>query len=243
VDGGYPATIGSGRKWCERPEVISDVRIRAFRNCRLDNSPLFYDNKDCMLRLLFFLAAMMMAAPLTVAAGIYGYYDQQGVYHLTNIRPPGHGYHIVIHDRNEGGTLNPTAAALRNSSYDHLIRQHSKANGLDYLLVKAVMLAESNGNPTAVSQKGARGLMQIMPHTAHDLELRNPFDPEENIQAGARYLKLLSELFKGDLELVLAAYNAGPQKVMEYMAVPPINETISYIKRVKLYYGRLKESP
>ncbi len=77
------------------------------------------------------------------------------------------------------------------------------------------MIAESNGNPQAVSQKGAQGLMQIMPDTAALLDLRNPFDPEENIQAGARYLKSLYELFRGDMELVLAAYNAGPQRVIE----------------------------
>ncbi len=84
--------------------------------------------------------------------------------------------------------------------------------------------------------------MQIMPDTAHDLELRSPFDPEENIQAGAKYLKLLHQLFKGNLELVLAAYNAGPQRVIQNMSVPPISETISYIKRVKLYYDKLKDS-
>ena len=104
------------------------------------------------------------------------------------------------------------------------------------------MLAESNGNPTAVSQKGAQGLMQIMPDTAVELQLRNPFDPEENIRAGARYLKVLQELFRGNLELTLAAYNAGPQRVIENMAVPPISETVSYVKRVKLYYNKLKES-
>jgi soluble lytic murein transglycosylase len=104
------------------------------------------------------------------------------------------------------------------------------------------MLAESRGDPTVVSQKGAQGLMQIMPDTAHDLELRNPFDPEENIEAGARYLKQLHQLFKGNLELVLAAYNAGPQRVIQNMSVPPISETINYIKRVKLYYDKLKDS-
>jgi soluble lytic murein transglycosylase len=132
---------------------------------------------------------------------------------------------------------------LSKTAYDHLITQHSQANGLDPHLVKAVMIAESNGNPRAVSNKGAQGLMQIMPGTAQLLDLRDPFNPEENIQAGARYLKLLHELFKGNLELILAAYNAGPQRVMQYnMSVPPISETINYVKRVKLYYSRLKDS-
>jgi soluble lytic murein transglycosylase len=191
-----------------------------------------------MLKLLFFLAVMILA-PLSGIAAIYGYVDAGGVYHLTNIRQPGKGYHVIIEGR---GSALPSVSALDRNTYDQLIKRHSEANGLDYRLVKAVMLAESNGNPTAVSQKGARGLMQIMPDTGRDLELHNPFDPEENIQAGARYLKLLHELFKGNLELVLAAYNAGPQRVIQNMSVPAISETISYIKRVKLYYEKLKDS-
>ena len=84
--------------------------------------------------------------------------------------------------------------------------------------------------------------MQIMPDAAAEMEVRDPFDPDENIGAGARYLKFLHQLFNGDLELVLAAYNAGPQKVIQNMTVPPISETISYIRRVKFYYGKLKDS-
>ncbi len=208
---------------------------------RLDNYRLFYDNKSGMLRCLF-LFAVIILAPLPGMAAIYGYVDAEGVYHLTNIRPAGKGYHIVIEERGRGGPALPSVAAFNRNTYDHLIRRHSEANGLDYRLVKAVMLAESNGNPSAVSQKGAQGLMQIMPDTAVEMELRNPFDPEENIQAGARYLRLLQQLFKGNLELVLAAYNAGPQRVIQNMSVPPISETISYIKRVKLYYDKLKDS-
>jgi soluble lytic murein transglycosylase len=194
-----------------------------------------------MRKLLLFLAVMILA-PLSGMAAIYGYVDEGGVYHLTNIRPPDKGYHIIIEERGEDSTALPSVAAFDRNAYDQLIKRHSEANGLDYRLVKAVMLAESNGNPTAVSQKGARGLMQIMPGTGQDLALQNPFDPEENIQAGAKYLKLLSQLFKGNLELVLAAYNAGPQRVIQTMSVPPISETISYIKRVKLYYNKLKDS-
>ena len=210
-------------------------------DCKLDNWRLFYENKESMFRLLLF--APMIAAPLSAMVAIYGYFDGEGVYHLTNIRPPARVYHILIEDRDGGERRFLSSAGLNDSTYDQLIRQHSEANGLDYRLVKAVMIAELNGDPTAVSNKGARGLMQIMPDTAHDLKLSNPFDPEENIQAGTRYLKLLYGLFKGNLEVVLAAYNAGPHKVMEHMAVPPINETISYIKRVKLYYAKLKDLP
>jgi len=210
---------------------------------KLDNRGLFYENKGGVKRLLLLLFILMLVVPVAGFAAIYGYIDEEGVYHMTNIRPPGKGYHVLIEDRT---SEKPSAAALgsfNRDAYDQLIQQHSEANGLDPRLVKAVMMAESNGNPMAVSHKGAQGLMQIMPDTAQFLELHHPFDPEENIRAGAKYLKILYEIFKGDLELVLAAYNAGPQKVMQNnMAVPPISETINYVKRVKLYYTRLKDS-
>jgi|WetSurMetagenome_2_1015567.scaffolds.fasta_scaffold69809_2 soluble lytic murein transglycosylase-like protein len=191
-------------------------------------------------RALLFIA--LLSFPVSGLCAIYGYVDSDGVYHMTNIRPAQKGYYTLIEDRNQGqeGITFKTGGT---NAYDGFIRQHSEANGLDPHLVKAVMIAESNGNPRAVSHKGAQGLMQIMPDTAQSLELRNPFDPEENIQAGARYLKVLHELFKGNLELVLAAYNAGPQRVVQNnMAIPPITETITYVKRVKAYYGRLKDS-
>jgi len=196
-----------------------------------------------MNRLLVILLLVLLA-PVPALCAIYGYVDEEGVYHMTNIRPPGPGrnYRVMIEDRDDA-QARPLFGVFDRNAYDGLIKQHSEAYGLDPHLVKAVMIVESNGNPQAVSHKGAQGLMQIMPDTARLLDLQHPFDPEENIQAGTRYLKSLYEFFKGDLELVLAAYNAGPQKVIENnMSVPPINETINYVKRVKLYYSKLKDS-
>ena len=195
-----------------------------------------------MLKLILPLLIALLL-PVSGMCAIYSFVDEEGVYHMTNIRPPGKSsYRTLIEDQDPGQRV-ASFKILNNNAYDDLIRLHSEANGLDPHLVKAVMMAESNGNPQAVSHKGAQGLMQIMPDTAALLDLRNPFDPEENIQAGARYLKSLYELFRGDLELVLAAYNAGPQRVIENnWAIPPINETINYVKRVKLYYSRLKDS-
>jgi soluble lytic murein transglycosylase len=213
----------------------------------LDNFRLFYDNTYDMISIrawVFVFLASLFAAPLTCHAAVYARIDENGVFHFTNIKPPARGgYRVLFGDGKAGESPRPTVASLHKNPYDHLIRRHSEANGLDYRLVKAVMIAESNGNPMAISQKGAQGLMQIMPDTAHDLELRNPFDPEENIEAGARYLRMLKDIFKGDLELVLAAYNAGPQRVLQNMAVPRINETVNYIHRVKSYYSKLKDSP
>jgi soluble lytic murein transglycosylase-like protein len=192
------------------------------------------------VKLLF--AVLLVFAPFVSHGAIYGYIDDQGVYHMTNIRPPSKGYHILIQDT--GRTVSYAMTGGGNKSdYDGLIRAHSEAQGLDPSLVKAVMIAESNGNPNAVSNKGARGLMQIMPGTGQLLDLQNPFDPSENIQAGAKYLKQLHEIFKGNLELVLAAYNAGPNRVIQNnMAVPAIDETLNYVKRVKYFYSRLKNS-
>lgn len=192
-------------------------------------------------QLLFVI--LLVFAPFVTYGAIYGYVDDDGVYHMTNIRPPSKGYHVLIHDT--GKTASYTyKGRMTKSDYDGLIRTHSEAHGLDPSFVKAVMIAESNGNPNAVSNKGARGLMQIMPGTGHLLDLQNPFDPSENIQAGAKYLRQLHDLFKGNLELVLAAYNAGPNRVIQNnMAVPEIDETLNYIKRVKYFYNRLKNTP
>jgi soluble lytic murein transglycosylase-like protein len=189
------------------------------------------------------IAAFLMV-PTFAFCGIYGYVDAEGVYHMTNIRPAQKSYFTLIEDKNSKleNQRFPFKAMVDKNAYDGLINQHSAAHGVDPHLVKAVMLAESNGNPLALSHKGAQGLMQIMPETGNYLELKNPFDPDENIQAGTKYLKMLHELFKGNIELVLAAYNAGPQRVVQYnMAIPPYNETVSYVKRVKQYYERLKE--
>jgi soluble lytic murein transglycosylase-like protein len=189
-----------------------------------------------MFRALF-LSILGLLLPFTAFCGVYGYIDPEGIYHITNIRPANIQYHILVRDP-------PKLLQLKEGNagqYDDLINQHAEANGLDPALIKAVMLTESNSNPTAISRKGAQGLMQIMPDTAQIVELKNPFDPDENIRAGARYLRLLQEMFKGNLELVLAAYNAGPTKVIQHkMTVPPIGETINYVKQVKLRYDRLK---
>ena len=185
------------------------------------------------------VSLLMLLLPASAWSAVYGYTDDEGVYHITNIRPAARQYNILVKERPEEMRIK---GASKNQ-FDSLILQHAEANGLDPLLVKAVMLTESNSVPTAVSPKGARGLMQIMPETGAMVDLRDPFDPDENIRAGARYLKLLHELFKGNLELVLAAYNAGPSKVIQHnMAVPPISETVNYVKRVKLTYSQLKNT-
>ncbi len=188
------------------------------------------------------IAAAFLLLPFYGYCAIYGYVDESGIYHFTNITPIGKKYHTVIHDKNRSITtkgLNPSNTD--NTTYDSLIVRHSQNHGIDPSLVKAVMRAESNFNPNAVSQKGAQGLMQLMPDTAKLMKVANPFDPDENIRGGTRYLKFLENTFRGDMELMLAAYNAGPSRVVEHkMNVPPIEETRNFIKRVKYFYNKLK---
>lgn len=123
---------------------------------------------------------------------------------------------------------------------EEAINRYANLYALDPLLIRAIIKAESNYNPTAESPKGAQGLMQIMPVTARHLGLANPFDPSENIRAGSNYLSTLLKRFKGDLKLALAAYNAGPGNVDNYGGIPPFNETITYIQRVLMYYQQPK---
>jgi soluble lytic murein transglycosylase-like protein len=132
---------------------------------------------------------------------------------------------------------------------DAVVAECADLYKLPHALVKAVIATESNYNPWAVSEKGAVGLMQLMPQTAHEMFVEDPFDPVQNIQGGTRYLRVLVNLFDGDLVKVLAAYNAGPevvkraeQRAAEFV-VPAIPETKEYVRRVLQNYEILKATP
>ncbi len=125
------------------------------------------------------------------------------------------------------------------SLYDGLIDQASRAAAVDPKLIKSVMLIESAFNPGAISRKGARGLMQLMPETAGQYGVRNSFDPAENISGGARHLAYLLGVYNGNVEKSLAAYNAGEAAVARYGGIPPYNETRLYVnKGLTAYYGK-----
>jgi soluble lytic murein transglycosylase-like protein len=133
---------------------------------------------------------------------------------------------------------NASAPALPSAYLSSLVADAGKTHGVDPRLVAAVASRESNYDAKAVSRTGACGIMQLMPETARFLGVTNVFDPRENILGGTRYLRTLLDTFKGDLDLTLAAYNAGPGTVEKYGGIPPYAETRAYVKAVRTAYER-----
>lgn len=171
---------------------------------------------------------------LPAEAQIYTWRDASGHLVLSN-KPRGANGHAATYAA-PGPDILPTAtkppSANRSTLYDDLIRQHATTHGLSPDLVRAVIQAESNFNRFAISPKGAMGLMQLMPATARELGVEDPFQPDENIRGGVSYLARLMARYDQRVELALAAYNAGPASVERYGAVPPYRETRDYVRRI-----------
>jgi len=173
--------------------------------------------------------------PTNLLAALYTYVDEVGVQHFTNV-PTNPRYRMV-----ERNTFSPLLSRLI-TKYDDDIQAISREHGIDPALVRCIIRVESGFNPLAISMKGAQGLMQLMPATAQDLKVTNPFHPRENIRGGVRYLRYLLNLFSGDLVLALAAYNAGENVVLRYRSVPPYPETMAYVQKVLGLYDPSLES-
>jgi len=167
-------------------------------------------------------------------ADIYKYLDENGVICYTDA-PFGKKADKIRKEKK--APASEQSQAVRRFSEDpgdfhQIVHEKASNYNIDPSLIKAVIKTESNWNSRAISKKGAMGLMQLMPSTANDMNVHNPFDPEENIEGGTRYLKYLIERFNGDVTLALAAYNAGPKTVEKFGYVPPITETKQYVSRV-----------
>jgi len=168
----------------------------------------------------------------TASADIYGFKDENGTWHFTNVKSNARYRLFLRTGKIEGKQYIIT--------YDTIINSASKKFGVESRLIKAVIMAESSFNPNAVSKSGAQGLMQLMPITADDMNVGDPFDPEENIYGGTQYLSLLLKKFKHDKGLALAAYNAGPKTVSKHNSIPPIPQTEKFVSRVMRYYNEFE---
>ncbi len=172
-----------------------------------------------------------LAAP--AQADVYMFKDKQGVLTFTNV--PNHtGYKRILRDSGA-----PVAGAS-NASFDELIRSASGRYNVDPDLIRAVIKTESDFNSNARSNKGAMGLMQLMPDTARLHNVSDAFNPDENVDGGVRHLRMLLERYQGNLELSLAAYNAGAGAVEKHGGIPPFNETREYVRKVLRFYDAFR---
>jgi soluble lytic murein transglycosylase len=185
------------------------------------------------LRGVLLIILFMILFSFPARADIFTYIDSDGVIHFTNV-PTAADCRVFIKE-NKGKKKKYSVP----DRYDHFISAAAENHGVSFSLLKAVIKAESDFDPTAISPKGAVGLMQIMPENFQLLNVSDPYDPWENIMGGAEYLRYLLDIFDGELSLALAAYNAGPTRVQRCKGIPPIRETEEYVHRVMKYYHYL----
>lgn len=191
--------------------------------------------------LIGFLLALLVAAT-PAYADIYSFTDERGVTHFTNV-PADTRYQVLVRsapDTSQAGEPISPAMLARSEEFDLIIESAAAATLVHPDLLRAVIVVESGFDPAAVSDRGAQGLMQLMPATALAYGASNAQDPEQNVQAGARFLRDLIDRYENDLELVLAAYNAGETAVKRHgHKIPPYRETLRYVPKVMRVYRSL----
>jgi soluble lytic murein transglycosylase-like protein len=199
-------------------------------------------------RLLFLTALASTALSAPAFADIYSFKDERGVVHFTNLTPTDKRFKMI---RREVDNPSPMPSASGSPVYmpsqaniqrfASLIEAAAKIHGVDSALVHAVISAESGYNPAALSKAGARGLMQLMPATAQRYGVQNIMDPQENILGGVKYLRDLLAMFSGNMELAVAAYNAGENAVIRHgHKIPPYAETVNYVPKVLGFYNKFR---
>lgn len=175
--------------------------------------------------------ALLPSFSITHAA-MYSFVDEFGRMHFTNA-PADPRYKEVT-------GFDAISRVAVKGRYGQFISTAAERYRLDPELIRAVIKVESSFNPFAISEKGAMGLMQLMPETAKEMQVTEPFEARDNIMGGSRYLRKMLDLFDNDLQLGLAAYNAGPNRVMENRRIPRIPETEQYVEKVLQEYGRIR---
>ena len=176
----------------------------------------------------------LLCSSTPASAQIYSWRDVDGKLVVSDKPRPDKGQQTTyeVHGAASVRATMPQVSGAKSAPYEASISAHSERLGVAADLVRAVIQVESAFNPVAISNKGAMGLMQLMPATARDLGVRNPFDPDQNIRGGVTYLKQLLDRFDNNVELALAAYNAGAGNVEKYDGVPPFKETKNYVSKI-----------
>lgn len=193
--------------------------------------------------LCLIVVGLGLASPAGAAGSIYAYTEEDGSVSLSNV-PADIRYKVLLTDDQRSSSSSQRVErqkGFRDPSakirFDQVVEQTAQTYGLESALLHAVISVESGYNPAAVSPKGASGLMQLMPKTALRYGVTDAKDPVQNLNGGAKYLRDLLKLFNSDLELVLAAYNAGENAVARYgNQIPPYRETAGYVPKVMSYY-------
>jgi soluble lytic murein transglycosylase-like protein len=192
------------------------------------------------------IATLLWASAVVAHSHIYTYVDADGQRHYTDV-PDNNRYRLLVlspQDRTTSGDRYDSALLAKAGRYDSIIEKAALSASVEPNLLRAVIVVESGFNSRAVSKRGAMGLMQLMPATATRFGASNPYDPGENVHAGARYLKFLIDRFGQDVRLALAAYNAGEEAVNRNGGqIPPFAETMAYVPRVLKIYRMLGQPP
>src|SRR3979490_1554877 len=199
-----------------------------------------------VLKPAYLIASLLWASAVAAHSQIYTYVDADGQRHYTDV-PDNNRYRRLVlspQDRTASGDRYDSALLAKAGRYDSIIEKPALPASVEPNLLRAVIVVESGFNSRAVSKRGAVGLMQLMPATASRFGVSNPYDPKQNIHAGARYLKFLMNRFGQNVRLALAAYNAGEDAVERNGGqIPPFTETMAYVPKVLRIYRMLSDQP
>jgi len=217
----------------------------------MDGNIRFHSRPTALRRLYFYIFPVVLVGVLLTPGQSTGVYDHKWVQSDPGVKiavsRPVKPADTPAAPADTPAVSEPAPVKLQLSAvkvktgYHAIIQQAGQRHGVEAAMIKAIIMAESSYDPRAVSNRGAAGLMQLMPTTADSMGVKDRFDPAHNINGGVRYFKKLLGRFEGDTRLALAAYNAGARKVRQHNGIPPYKTTHSYIAKVFQYYERYKD--